>query len=108
MVSPESTRTVICQKWTESERGWGARPDGFTLHLTEEDRVQFVQKHWGDRQQESVPDDYSYPDGTPYVCEVSEEEYQEVVSHGGSRWFFNKDYPGSGGIDGWMTIKPQG
>lgn len=26
---------VICQKWEESERGWGTRPNGYSLHLAD-------------------------------------------------------------------------
>ena len=34
--SPKDNKNeVVVQKWEESERGWGTRPDGFSLHLTE-------------------------------------------------------------------------
>lgn len=32
--------------WTESERGWGQRPDGVSLHLTQEDAKDYISKHW--------------------------------------------------------------
>jgi len=31
---PERVFVVVAQEWEESERGWGCRPDGFTLHLS--------------------------------------------------------------------------
>jgi hypothetical protein len=93
-------RTVVCQKWEERERGWGSRPDGYTLHLTEAHRRRFVQEQW-DALPDVAPDEYSCPCGTPYTCQVTEEVYQELQQHGGSRWY-RGPYPGSGGTDGWM------
>ena len=103
MSSPVTDRTVICQKWEESERGWGTRPDGYTLHLTDLHRRRFIQAHW-DSLPDEAPDEYSRPCGTPYTCEVSEEIYRELQERGGNRWYFDA-YPGSGGTDGWMPVK---
>ncbi len=33
---------VVVQKWEETERGWGVRPDGFSLHLTDADRSAYI------------------------------------------------------------------
>jgi hypothetical protein len=35
---------VIRQEWEESERGWGCRPDGYSLHLDKEDRNTYIKK----------------------------------------------------------------
>lgn len=60
---------VVVQNWEESERGWGSRPDGFTVHLTEEDHKAFLAKHYADERKRNpsgvVPDEYSRPDGEP-------------------------------------------
>ena len=42
----DATIPVVCQYWEESERGWGVRPDGCSLHLTEADRKQFIKEYW--------------------------------------------------------------
>lgn len=63
---------VIVQKWEESERGWGTRPDGFSLHLTEADRETFIKQYW-ERMPDSTPHEYSRPDGKPYRALVDAE-----------------------------------
>ena len=94
---------VLCQKWEESERGWGTRPDGYSLHLSEADRKCFIKEHWG-RLPDEVPDEYSRPSGTPYWCEVDEKAKRKVTqSKCGIREFKNS-YPGSGGTDGWKPF----
>lgn len=46
-------------------------PDGYSLHLTEEDRVVFVQEHWG-QQLPDLPPRYLHPHGIPFVVTVDE------------------------------------
>jgi hypothetical protein len=60
--------TVICQKWEESERGWGCRPDGFSLHPDRSALARYVQAYW-DRMPDIPPDEYERPCGTAYYCE---------------------------------------
>lgn len=97
-----SEHRVLCQKWLESERGWGTRPDGYSLHLSDEDRKQFINDYWAGMPDE-VPDEYSRPDGTSYWCEVDEETYEKVRGSGkGIRSFGTP--PGSGGTDGWIPL----
>jgi len=95
------SRDVVVQKWEESERGWGTRPDGFSLHLTEADRKAFIKNYW-DSMPSKVQDEYSRPDGTAYIATVDAETYAKVEkSKNGVR-----DYgraPGSGGSDGWVA-----
>jgi hypothetical protein len=92
--------TLICQKWVESERGWGTRPDGYSLHVTDEDRRSFVKEYWKEMP-DVVPDEYSRPDGTPYLIEVNEETYKLVKRTKNGERFFDTA-PGSGGSDGWI------
>jgi hypothetical protein len=33
---------VVIQNWEESERGWGVRPDGYTIHPNRAHRDAFV------------------------------------------------------------------
>lgn len=95
--------TVLCQKWEESECGWGTRPDGYSLHIDEASLRSYIASHWASLPAQ-VPDEYERPDGTPYWCEVDESTYQSVrESQSGAR-YYQKNYPGSGGVDGWQTL----
>ncbi len=52
---------AILDTWTESERGWGQRPDGCTIHLTEKDYKEYVKAYWA-KMPDTVQDEYSRPD----------------------------------------------
>lgn len=97
-----SRHRVLCQKWEESEAGWGTRPDGYSLHRSEEDRKRFVKAHW-DGMPATPPSEYSRPDGTPYWCLVDNKTYRAIVAsaHGIRR---HGPMPGNGGTDGWMPV----
>lgn len=80
--------TVIGQNWEESERGWGTRPDGFTLHLNEHDHKAFI-KGYLDRQKAYndehlgpgiTPAEYTRVAGSPRTLSVSDEIYQALVA----------------------------
>lgn len=77
-------RTALAQDWEESERGWGTRPDGFTLHLTQEAHKAFVEAFWK-RQKEicgpTAPDEYTRTSGEPKLVQVSEKIYRKLVKH---------------------------
>ena len=69
---------VWVQKWEESERGWGTRPDGYTIHQEREHIASFL-KEMRDRERAKnpsggVPDEYSRPAGKPYLAEVTDPE----------------------------------
>lgn len=71
------THTVVRQEWLESERGWGIRPDGYSLHVSEADRVAFIREYW-DRMPDHVPDEYSRPCGNPELVDIDEALYDEL------------------------------
>ena len=78
---------VVCQEWLESERGWGIRPDGISLHLTMDDCTQYIKDYW-EEMPGFVPDEYSRPFGEPYMKKVSAEDYRQIkVSENGIRRF---------------------
>lgn len=81
MGAAERLFTVVVQDWEESERGWGTRPDGYTLHLSEEDRKAFIkaynQKH---NNQPTVPDEYTRPCGPGRLLEVGPETYEKMLT----------------------------
>lgn len=65
------------QTWTESERGWGNRPDGYTLHVHKADIALFLQDMRAGETalgygEGCVPDEYSYPDGNPTLVEITD------------------------------------
>jgi len=77
-------------EWTETERGWGQRPDGYSLHASRKDADEYIGKHW-DRMHElygpeSVPDEYSFPDN-PRLVEVNEKTFKEVELKGSVRYW---------------------
>jgi hypothetical protein len=61
--------TVYCQLWEESERGWGQKPDGYSLHLSLEDRSAFIDSYWKDMP-DAVQDVYERPRGEPYKASL--------------------------------------
>jgi hypothetical protein len=80
-------RDVVRQDWLESERGWGCRPDGYSLHRNSDDLAQFVREYWA-RMPNSVPDEYSRPCGDPAIVSVDVDVYDRVVnSKNGVRYY---------------------
>ncbi len=63
--------------WEESERGWGPRPDGCSLHLTQEDRTEFVREYWASMPKQ-VPNEYSRPCEGQYAATVSADLYEKI------------------------------
>lgn len=73
---------IICQDWEESERGWGVRPDGFTLHLTMEDRDAYVKGYNQTFNNEAeAPDEYTRTSGGARLVAVDAETYQALLEH---------------------------
>ena len=55
---------VILQLWEESERGWGTRPDGCSLHIDLKSQSEFIKESYKDRG-DDVPDEYERVVGDP-------------------------------------------
>jgi hypothetical protein len=53
---------VVKVEWIESERGWGQRPDGISLHISQKEAEKYIVKYWKDQTNDFVPDEYSYPE----------------------------------------------
>lgn len=71
---------VIIQEWEESERGWGVRPDGFTMHKTMADRDAFVKAYHAKHNNLSeAPDEYTRTSGSPYVKDVNKKTYDAIA-----------------------------
>lgn len=83
---------VLCQTWSESERGWGIRPDGYSLHLTKEDLDAYIEAYW-ERMPKEVPYAYSSPDTKPYACIVSDEVLENIKKSDHGIYSFSRPYP---------------
>ena len=84
---------VLMQAWTESERGWGMRPDGYTFHLTKEDHAKFVKDNWNwyvSRYGNRTPDEYSFPDGDVVQVTVTKECFEQLLEEDNGLWVSNK------------------
>lgn len=80
-MSSKEQKLVICQRWVESEAGWGVRPDGFSLHVGREALEKFIKEYWRGMPA-APPSEYSRPEGAPYTTGVDEDTYREVVVSG--------------------------
>ena len=77
----KKTYTVVCQEWELSERGWGIRPDGYSLHLSEDSRTEYEKSYWArenKRNTGGVPNEYSRPSGTPYLIDIDAKTYKKL------------------------------
>ena len=75
---------LIVQKWSQFEPGWGRTHGGYSLHLTEADRLRFVAKSEEEDRSRST---YFVPDSTPVVSLVDRATYKKVkASHNGIWW----------------------
>lgn len=89
---PEAKKQVVVQLWMEAEKGWGNRPDGYSLHKDEAARAAYVKATWGSRPRDNVPDEYSYPSGQ-YDGEVDEATYRTVCASEAGLRFWKNNWP---------------
>lgn len=68
---------VWAQEWWESERNWGQRPDGWSLHTTKASVELYIRTYWEALPSEA-PDEYSFPVGDSFLVEISDEAYALV------------------------------
>ena len=66
-------------RWRESERGWGQRPDGWSLHLSVADANGYIADYWS-RQPAVVPSEYSFPSTEPHPVPGQVLTNDEVIS----------------------------
>jgi hypothetical protein len=72
---------VILQYWEESERGWGLRPDGCSLHIDARSHEDYVDMIYRDRTfYHSVPQEYDRIVGNPVKVIVIESLYERVLT----------------------------
>jgi hypothetical protein len=70
---------VILQIWEESERGWGTRPDGCSMHIDLKERENYIQTIYDSRKSEtSIPDEYERIVGEGVEAFIEDELYNLV------------------------------
>jgi len=74
---------VLIEEWTEYERGWGQRPDGFSIHLTRKDYDEFIADYWSRQPKGHVPDEYSRESGNPISVVVESEDIIKALETAG-------------------------
>lgn len=84
---------VFVVLWEESERGWGCRPDGYTLHINEQEAKKYIMKHDKSLPQTYVPDCYTRV-ATSYLAKVSKKIYDEVKKNK-SMWGNSSSWSGA-------------
>lgn len=71
---------AIMQCWEESERGWGVRPDGCSVHLDMASRDSYVSLIYKDRNSDFVPDEYDRISGEPVVVYITSNLSSSMVN----------------------------
>jgi len=72
-------KKVYLQYWEESERGWGIRPDGCSLHLTEEDRNKYITSIYEQRKNDKeVPYEYDRPVGESIKVMINDNLFELI------------------------------
>ncbi len=69
--------------WEESEAGWGVRPDGLSLHLSQQHVKEYLAELTRSRQGTSTPHEYDRPCGDAVAVEVTDDVYEDLVRKGG-------------------------
>jgi hypothetical protein len=80
-MSNTKLKPILYVKWEESERGWGVRPDGCSLHKSVEDYESFLKDYW-DKLPSAAPDEYSRPASEPLTAYASKKICQEIKGNG--------------------------
>jgi hypothetical protein len=74
----KKTHVAYMVTWTESERGWGVRSDGASLHLSQDDIGAYLKEYWDDMPAEA-PYEYSRNDSeTGTMVAISTKLYNQL------------------------------
>lgn len=74
------------QEWIESERGWGQRPDGYSLHSSKEEYDKYIKEYW-EKMPKHTPEVYSTPSGVLKLVEISEKEFKALKKKPSLRFY---------------------
>ena len=70
---------VLLQYWEESERGWGVRPDGASIHFSTIDHRFYLNEIYNSRDSKNIPDEYDRVVGGPIKAMVNNSLFNEVM-----------------------------
>ena len=105
------TFPIVVQKWEETERGWGCRPDGWTMHLNVAAHAAYLKareaEHKADYARTGVvPDEYTRPSGTAYPMDVDEATYNKIAAAPNQTIWGEGNMPPAGqqGPNGWRNV----
>ena len=73
---------VYLQHWEESERGWGVRPDGCSLHLDLIKHKSYVEDVYNQRDTDTIPHEYDRVVGEPIEVMISDVMFEELNKSG--------------------------
>ena len=71
---------IVLQLWEESERGWGVRPDGCSIHMDSEERERFVESVYSARRGSEVPNEYERIVGPAVEAYIDDSLYEKLKS----------------------------
>ena len=72
-------KEVFLQYWEESERGWGVRPDGCSIHLDQNSLNKYIDNIYSGRDGDNVPHEYERVVGEPIKVEINDELYNLLL-----------------------------
>lgn len=77
-------KKVYLQHWEESERGWGVRPDGCSLHIDLENHKSYLQSIYDERDPMNVPHEYERIVGDVSEVLVSDTIFSQIIKTKGT------------------------
>ena len=71
---------VILQLWEESERSIGSRPDGCSIHIDSESRLNYINSIYESRRfDKSIPNNYDKAVGDPIESFIDDGLFEKVL-----------------------------
>lgn len=70
--------TIILQLWEESIKGKGSRPDGCSIHIDLDARLDYINREYELRQSNFIPDEYEVAVGAPIEVNVTDNIYNII------------------------------
>ena len=87
---------VILVEWTESERGWGQRSDGVSLHLSTEAAQAYVDNYWAEEKKRNpsgdVPYEYVRPERARIMVSVDDDLFELIRENECGLRLWNRRY----------------
>jgi hypothetical protein len=69
------SETIILQLWEESIKGKTSRPDGCSIHIDLDARLDYINTEYELRQSNVIPDEYEMAVGEPIEVHVTDNIY---------------------------------